>query len=204
MSYEFCHADLAQALFDALIDDPFYKTLRSSVADTQRSTDAMLAYLDYSMTEAQQWGELLIPDDHRYGVSVWSRPLDAASQQERSAQKQAFITGELGVPSLKVYKEITSFMSEPSARETDESDWYLSILGVLPEHQGQGLGPGLIRPVLDKTDRLGVATFLETFTPRNMSFYKRLGYDEQASFVEPFTRSRYWLMRRLPPEAKPK
>ena len=29
--------------------------------------------------------------------------------------------------------------------------WYLSIIGVLPKYQGQGLGPGLVTPVLARS-----------------------------------------------------
>ena len=76
--------------------------------------------------------------------------------------------------------------------------WYLSIVGVLPDYQGRGLGGELIRPVLAQTDAIGVATYLETFTPRNMSFYERLGYREAGSFEEPTIGDRYWLMLRPP------
>ena len=83
----------------------------------------------------------------------------------------------------------------------DKSFWYLSILGVLPDFQGKGFGPGLIRSILERTDSLKIPTYLETFTPRNMSFYKRLGYHEIKSFAEPTVNARYWLMIREPVNA---
>ena len=47
----------------------------------------------------------------------------------------------------------------------------LSIIGILPEFQGQGFGGGLVGPVLNRADQSGVPTYLETFTPRNITFY---------------------------------
>ena len=89
-------------------------------------------------------------------------------------------------------------MSEQSEQLVTDDFWYLSILGILPNYQGQKLGPALIKSTLEKTDKIGVPTFLETFTPRNMSFYQRLGYQDIASFHEPITDARYWIMVRQP------
>ena len=80
----------------------------------------------------------------------------------------------------------------------DEAAWYLSILGIIPEFQGQGLGVGLVKNILERTDQLGILTYLETFTQRNIKFYNRLGYKTIESFHEPKTDARYWLMLRDP------
>jgi GNAT superfamily N-acetyltransferase len=64
-----------------------------------------------------------------------------------------------------------SYEAEPLI---SKNSWYLSIVGVLPEFQKQGLGTNLIQNVLEKTDNLEVPTYLETFTPGNMIFYVNL------------------------------
>ena len=38
----------------------------------------MLRYLDYSMIEAEEYGQLQFPDDPSAGAAVWSKPLDPA------------------------------------------------------------------------------------------------------------------------------
>lgn len=50
------------------------------------------------------------------------------------------------------------------------------------------------RPLL--ADCLGVPTYLETFAPRNLTFYQCLGYEAIDSFVEPVSNARYWIMDR--------
>ena len=87
-------------------------------------------------------------------------------------------------------------MSGKAVSLINEKSWYLSIIGILPEFQGQGLGVGLVESILDRTDQLNIPTYLETFTLRNITFYNRLGYEAVECFHEPTTSAKYWLMIR--------
>ena len=193
------NSDCAHALYHALVDDAFYITMEASV-DCERMTpkEGMVRYMDYSMIEVARYGELLIPQKESYGVSIWSRPLDEHLENRRADEKKAFIAETMGANSLETYQQIVSFMSAMAQPVVDASSWYLSIIGIHPDHQGKGLGKSLISPVLKKTDALNIPTFLETFTPRNMRFYEKLGYRSAASFFEPTTRADYWIMIRNP------
>ena len=42
----------------------------------------------------------------------------------------------------------------------------------------------------------GVCAYLETFNPRNVSFYERAGFTHAAKFDEPMTESSYVVMHR--------
>ena len=196
MSFQFSYREYAVALYAALAEDAFYIAMERSVTQTASCKDAMLRYLDYSMVEASIYGELHIPKDHQYGVSVWLKPCNSRLQTKKAEDKSAFLLGQMGEKSLHIYDRIVGFMSERSASLVEQDAWYLSIVGILPEFQGRGLGVGLVRPVLKETDRLGISTYLETFTPRNMSFYERLGYKAVGSFYEPTAAADYWLMVR--------
>jgi GNAT superfamily N-acetyltransferase len=196
MSYVFHYPDLAEALYHALKEDAFYIAMENSADGDGK--EAMLRYMDFSMKEAAEYGRLYIPQSHRCGVSIWSKPLSAEREAERSALKKSFIMEHMGKGSLDTYKSIVEFMSARAEEAVSAEYWYLSILGVLPEYQGQGLGVGLVESVLKEADEAGVPTYLETFTPRNMSFYKRLGYAESASFTEPLTGTEYFIMTRPP------
>ena len=59
-----------------------------------------------------------------------------------------------------------------------------------------GLGVGLLSSVLAEADEQGIPTYLETFTPRNESFYERLGYQVSARIKEPSIPATYALMLR--------
>jgi GNAT superfamily N-acetyltransferase len=188
----------SQALYEALREDPFYAALESRAPDPATSRDAMLAYYDYSILEAETYGRLVLPHGGTFGVSVWSVPLDTALARQKSRHKHEVIGREMGEACLRAYAGMCDFMAGAAEPLVSEKDWYLSIIGLLPEFQGQGRGADLIRPVLEDADRVGIATYLETFTPENMSFYARLGYEASGCFREPMTGSDYWVMRRRP------
>jgi len=197
--YQCKYRDFAEALYDALIPDPFYMTLENSVPGSPATKrEAMLRYLDYSMIEGETYGKLHIPTEHEYGVSVWSKPIAQEMELEKKSNKIQFMLNHLGQVAVETYLSITEFMSQNSIKPVSPKPWYLSIVGLKPCYQNKGLGAGLIEPILVESDRQRIATYLETFTRRNMKFYQRLGYRSIDSFHEPKTNSPYWVMLREP------
>lgn len=201
MSFEFKYRKYAEALYRALREDAFYSTMEKTAGDGDASREAMLRYMDFSMREGEKYGELYIPGGRGFGASVWAKPLSEEQEARRSAEKKTFLLHQMGEESLKTYNAIVEFMSAMAEPMIPPDCWYLSIVGVLPEFQGKGLGGDLIKDVLKKTDCMKMQTYLETFTPRNMTFYERLGYREIESFHEPTTNAEYWLMIREPSPA---
>lgn len=151
-----------------------------------------MRYMDYSMIEAETYGELTVTP---HGAAIWSKPLDAAVDAEKSRLKKDFIKTQMNADALEVYNSIVSFMTEQLDSIPPEA-WYLSIAGLAPAYQGQGLGVGLLKQVLDKTDKHGLPTYLETFTPGNIKFYERMGHGIVKKVFEPVTGCDYWIMLR--------
>ena len=185
----------AEALYQALQPDPYFAALESWV-EKGSAREAMLAYYDFSMREARTFGRLYLPEDTHHGVSVWLTPLTDRQAAEKKRQRQEFLVEHLGDSVLDRYQTIMARMDANAEPLIASDAWYLSIVGVLPEFQNRGLGVSLIRPILDEADRVGVATYLETFTPRNKPFYARLGFQEVGSFPEPVTGAAYSLLAR--------
>ena len=197
MSYQIKYPTVANALYQALLSDSFYATLAKTISNSLEAQQVgMLKYLDYSMQEASQFGVLLLPSEHQYGASIWSKPLSFEESKQKKHLKETFIKNELGESAWNCYHEIVTFMDKQIDGIIPDNIWYLSILGLHPRHQNKGLGSGLVQPILSQMDKLGVPTYLETFTPRNISFYKRLGYKIVDSFLEPTTKAEYWVMVR--------
>lgn len=197
MNYKFQYKDYTKALYDALKPDPYYHELEKTiVGNTKEQHEGMLKYLDYSMQEAAKYGQLFTPPHQQYGASIWSIPIDKSQSQLKKEQKQQFLKEQLGDKSLATYLSISAFMSKQTENLVPSNSWYLSILGLSPAYQGQGLGGSLIKEILAKTDHADIPTFLETFTPRNISFYQRLGYKSVGQFYEPTVKADYWVMLR--------
>jgi GNAT superfamily N-acetyltransferase len=53
--------------------------------------------------------------------------------------------------------------------------WFLSLLGVLPELQGTGLGSALVRPGLERA--AGQLVHLDTGRPENVPWYRHFGFE---------------------------
>ena len=59
----------------------------------------------------------------------------------------------------------------------DESHWYLPVLAVDPAHQNNGYGSRLLEHANKTFDRERIPAYLESSNPRNISLYKRHGYE---------------------------
>lgn len=79
-----------------------------------------------------------------------------------------------------------------------EPSWYLATMGVRPDHQRQGLGSAVLRPVLTRCDEEGMACSLETSSPDNVAFYRRLGFEVLHEVSMPHDGPMVWIMWRDP------
>lgn len=202
MNYTFECRELSETLYEALIDDAFYMTMESSVSGAPgQRREAMLRYYDFSMKEARKYGQLETPNGKSFGAAIWSRPINPDLAEQMAAEKTAFLLEQMGDTSLDTYARITAVMAQQTGTAVPPGSWYLSILGIAPSFQGRGLGRKLVQPTLDRTDKRGLHTYLETYTPRNMRFYERLGFQDAGGFDEPVTNARYWVMVREPSSA---
>ena len=86
--------------------------------------------------------------------------------------------------------ELMQSTASPSAQEAgsgifeqmakyhpDEPHWYLPLIGVDPAYQGKGHGDALMAFALDRCDRDKLPAYLESTNPRNMSLYRRHGFE---------------------------
>jgi len=81
-------------------------------------------------------------------------------------------------------------------RDVPTPHWYLSILGVDPDHQGKGLGGALLQPALAKADQEGLPCYLETLEEKNLAFYGRHGFEVLVDDREPHSGLKFWTMIR--------
>lgn len=188
---------VATALAEALRGDPFYAAITIDFeADEARRRAVLAEYCRYSLREGHHIGAVVILDDDPHGGAIWTLPQPLEVTQQAAAAKHAAFASLLGPRGFDNYRAILAFM-EPAARAVIPMDaWYLSILGVAPHRQGQGLGRALLEPTLRQADQSGSRCFLETFSRAALRFYRRFGFSEVAEHLEPMTNARYWIMLR--------
>lgn len=78
------------------------------------------------------------------------------------------------------------------------ASWYLWMLGIDPAVQGQGIGGGLIHPILARSDEDGNACYLETAAEGNLVFYRKHGFEVVSEGTVPNQGLRIWAMLRVP------
>ena len=73
--------------------------------------------------------------------------------------------------------ELKSVLGQMADSHPAEPHWYLPLIGVDPAAQGKGYGGRLMEYALDICDRDGVAAYLESSNPANISLYRRHGFE---------------------------
>ena len=111
------------------------------------------------------------------GVAVWMGPgqnLTVGQQAEAGIDRLPEILGEA---ENDLYRYVGDHLNSLRHRDVPTPHWYLSVLGVDPVSQGQGIGGDLLRPILDEAEDTGTRCYLETFTEKNVAFYRRFGFE---------------------------
>jgi ribosomal protein S18 acetylase RimI-like enzyme len=185
------------ALTESLIDDPFYCSITEGFgSDLVARKHALSRYFRYSLEEAQRTGRCVMAEDPRVGAAAWLLPRPPHVEAAESRSKFEFLDSALGSAGKENYYRIVRYMAPLAARVIPPGAWYLSIIGIAPWAQGRGLGVTLLASTLAEAERANVACYLETFTPRTVKFYQRLGFRSVANHIEPTTHKEYVIMQK--------
>ena len=133
------------------------------------------------------------------GVAVWTPP----GFQERTPERAKHsgldqMQRQFGPQAYQRFTSVITHLARVSLRATPPSHWYLSLIGVSPSCQGQGIGGALLAPVLQQADTEGMFCSLETFEENKLSFYHHHGFQVFVTAIEPHSQLRFWTMRRSP------
>lgn len=60
----------------------------------------------------------------------------------------------------------------------DRPHWYLNVIATVPDRRGHGLGARALSSMLERIDVAGEHAYLESSNPRNMTLYRRHGFEE--------------------------
>jgi GNAT superfamily N-acetyltransferase len=71
------------------------------------------------------------------------------------------------------------------AHAIDEPHWTLQYIGVRESARGRGLGAAVVAPMLQRCDEEAVPCGLVSTNPRNVTFYRRLGFETVAEVPTP-------------------
>lgn len=147
------------------------------------------------------FGEVITTTSQRAAIGVWFPPGATETTPERLALAgldQA--PQKLGAPAAARFATVSDHIDNLHADEMTEPHWYIWLLAVDPQYQGQGLGGALLRSLTSRADAQGAPVYLWTVQPHNVPFYEHLGFQVVTHAVEPSSRMPFWTLRR---NAKP-
>ena len=108
--------------------------------------------------------------DEYAGAALWLPP-DVHPDEERLGElMESTASPAAGDAGPVIFEQMAKY-------HPTEPHWYLPLIGVDPAHQGKGHGDALMRYALERFDRDKLAAYLESTNPRNISLYRRHGFE---------------------------
>ena len=131
------------------------------------------------------------------GVAVWRRIRKPSYSFWRILLSGAFL------PSMKMGRKTGQRMQTFSQHLDKKHEemisgihWYLQLIGVDLEYQGQGFASRLLRGMLIRIDQEGLPCYLETELEANVPLYENFGFRTLEEYPVPSTPLKMWLMLR--------
>ena len=108
--------------------------------------------------------------DGGLGAAMWLPPGVQPDSDTMMSMTQRYIRADRVDDMMQVLAQMDKY------HPVDDC-WYLPLIGVDPLAQGRGCGAALLRYALQSCDRDGIAAYLESSNPRNISLYERHGFE---------------------------
>ena len=142
---------------------------------------ALLGEFTTSTRYGLRYGDIRVPSEAADGAAIWLPPdsplVSTLGMLRVGFREMVFAPLRVGFGYLPRFLRMVRQMEELHKRDVPKLHWYLMILGVEPERQGQGVGSALIEPGLARADRDRLPCYLETAKEINVDFYKKHGFE---------------------------
>lgn len=155
----------------AFFDD---KVIGFLVPDPQRRGPVSQAWFDIFVRNAIDGHGQVVMTEDASACAVW---LDHTAPAEEPEHYDARLA-ELAGADLPQFQRLDKLMGD---NHPHDPHWYLMLLAVLPDRQGEGLGSLLLEHTHTGLDKNGHAAYLEATSVRNKKLYERHGYEAMDS-----------------------
>ena len=154
-----------------------YELLRYHFQDKTERHAVAVTFGFVALSVCLKYGEAYASSAKMEGVAAWLPPGKAPFggwQIIRSVPPSVlFRFGRQGASRIQAYGR---YIDNVHRRLVPYPHWYLQIIGVDPQYQGQGFSSQLVRPMLERIDREYLPCFLETNIEKNVAIYQRFGF----------------------------
>lgn len=166
--------DGIEILVDGFFDNP---VLAWVFRDESTRRDALGAWFRFWVKAYGEAGHLVVTEAGD-GAALWAPPdqppLSGAETEalidivrEHNGERTGLVLGSLAT------------VVQPTAPH-----WYLNAIAARRGERGRGIGASLLEPFLERSDAEGVPIYLESSNPRNLTFYRRYGFEDHGPRVD--------------------
>jgi GNAT superfamily N-acetyltransferase len=169
------HVDLlTQTMMRAFRKDPFYECVLSSPAIWEKGGWALFHYM---VRLGVLYGRAEAVSGKCEAAAVWfpaSGVPEPAWYQRRAGVLRARL--RLGREAMGRYESMNDQVVSLQKEFAPFPHWYLFLLAVDPDKQGEGLGRRLLESGLSRLDASGMPCYLETFRSDTAAMYQKFGF----------------------------
>lgn len=186
---------LAGMLARAFYRDPLFQ---HALPDSRHRSARLPGFFRLNLQYGLRFGEVYGAAEN--GLAIWLPPSKSRITFWHALQAGMWRTPfSLGLRAVARLGNLNALAESFHQRLAPEPHWYLFLLGVDPHCQGQGLGAGLLEPILARADSARLPCYLETNSPEAIRFYQRLGFAVALEYPTSIPGLRLWAMRREHP-----
>jgi ribosomal protein S18 acetylase RimI-like enzyme len=183
---------VADVLGRAFDDDPVMNFIAKQDQHRSRRIRRMMEVALTQMT--LPFGECYVAEGYE-GAALWNPPGGRPQGIVNDLKLLRHIVPVVGFTRLR---RVLGTLNMLEGRHPDVPHYYLMVLGVEPELQGQGIGTRLMMPILERCDQEGMPAYLENSKEQNLPFYQRNGFEVTEHLELPNGGPPVWLMWRDP------
>ena len=121
---------------------------------------------------------LLITSEEGDGAALWATPGVSPLTNDQVASLVGIVQAHNGDRTGLVMGGLAQ------VRQPETPHWYLAGIAARRGQRARGVGAGLLEPFLARSDDEGVPIYLESSNPRNLTFYRRYGFDDHGPRVD--------------------
>jgi hypothetical protein len=187
-------ARLAGVLGQAYCEEPHVTFV---IRDEQTRLRLLPGFFRVAIDASQLRGE--VHTAHRAnGVALWIGPGNGLTIGRTMRSGFPSISRQLGWASLRRCISVGLHLDKVHQRLIQGRHWYLLALGVEPSVEKERLCATLLEPILSRADAEGLPCYAETFNPKDLTFYKRLGFRIAGSGKIGRSGPDFWALIRAP------
>jgi len=182
-------------LSKAFSQDPVFNYL---IPNTNQRLKTLNHYFQHVIKYGLHYGEVYSTPNLEC-ISVWLPPKNSSHTRWKAIK-----TGALVLPVkvkwkyLSLQNKIYKFTDNLHKKLIPYPHWYLSLIGVEPNHQGKGFGQQLLSTAINRIDPECKPIYLETNNEKNIEIFKRSGFRILQKVIVPGTKIFHWSLLRNP------